>query len=193
MFDLFFGLPLHPLVVHSFVVLTPLVALLGLVYVVWPRRRRGLRWPLLVGALVVGVVAVVTRLSGEAMRDRLYPMLAPGGPTSGTQSVWLHSEIAGIAAIVAGLWALVTIVAVWFVLKPVPGAGAEGVGAGGASDARGRARWTVPQLVCGGVVGLGALVVIGWAIAAGHTGAVAVWSEVPGIAAGEFAAGVRPA
>ena len=40
------GLPLHPLVVHAVVVLSPLAALGGLLYAAVPRWRWWLRWPL---------------------------------------------------------------------------------------------------------------------------------------------------
>lgn len=62
------GLPLHPLVVHAAVVLTPLAALLAIAYAV-PAWRDRLRWPLLAGA-VVAVGAVVTAyLTGNHFRQ----------------------------------------------------------------------------------------------------------------------------
>ena len=49
------GLPLHPLTVHATVVLVPLLALLGVLFVI-PRIREWARWPL-------GLVAVAAAAS----------------------------------------------------------------------------------------------------------------------------------
>ena len=63
------GLPLHALVVHGAVVLTPLAALAALVYLVPGRWRDWLRWPVAVGA-VIAVGAVWTAyLTGEDLVD----------------------------------------------------------------------------------------------------------------------------
>lgn len=70
MFDHFRGLPLHPLVVHAAVVLLPVVALLGVLFIL-PRWRARLRWPLLVGTLASLLVVYVARESGFALRSEL--------------------------------------------------------------------------------------------------------------------------
>jgi uncharacterized membrane protein len=65
----FNGLPLHALVVHAAVVLTPLAAVAALVYVVPGRWRDWLRWPVAVAA-VIAVGAVWTAyLTGEDLVD----------------------------------------------------------------------------------------------------------------------------
>lgn len=174
MFDLFLGLPLHPLMVHSFVVLAPLAALLVIVYALAPRLRRGLRWPTLVAALVVGVIAIVTRQSGEAFRDRLFPLLASGGPTPAVESVWVHTQLAGAAGIITAVWALGVIIVVWFFVSPLPRPTH--------ADAHPRRRWTLAEIIGVSLLGLSSIVVIVWAIIAGHTGATATWGAVPGIA-----------
>jgi len=61
------GLPLHPLVVHAVVVLSPLTAATGLVYAVVARWRWLLRWPLVVLALATFVTAGVAVMAGEAL------------------------------------------------------------------------------------------------------------------------------
>ena len=61
------GLPLHPLVVHAAVVLTPLAALLSIAYVV-PGWRDRLRWPVLVGTLVAVGAVVAAYLTGNHFR-----------------------------------------------------------------------------------------------------------------------------
>lgn len=62
------GIPLHPLVVHAAVVLTPLAVLLALASLL-PRWRDRLRWPVLAGALVAGGSVVAAYLSGTSFRD----------------------------------------------------------------------------------------------------------------------------
>jgi uncharacterized membrane protein len=62
------GLPLHVLVVHAAVVLTPLAGLAALGYAVVPRWRDWLRWPVVV-AVVVAVGAIwLAYLSGDDFR-----------------------------------------------------------------------------------------------------------------------------
>lgn len=59
------GLPLHPLVVHAAVVLTPLAALAAIAYVAVPRYRDLLRWPTLVLAVVAFLAIWAAYLTGN--------------------------------------------------------------------------------------------------------------------------------
>ncbi|KRA25910.1 hypothetical protein ASD65_05030 [Microbacterium sp. Root61] len=70
------GLPLHPLIVHVVVVLTPLTVLALLLGTFWPaaRRRLGLVTPL--AALAVLVLVPITVLAGESLRDEVGPIPA---------------------------------------------------------------------------------------------------------------------
>lgn len=63
------GLPLHPLLVHATVVLTPLTALALGVSAAWPAalRRIGLALPL--ASVLVAVLVPITVLAGEALAD----------------------------------------------------------------------------------------------------------------------------
>ncbi|RLV50992.1 hypothetical protein D9V37_03425 [Nocardioides mangrovicus] len=67
----FNGIPLHPLVVHAAVVLTPLAALLCLVFALVPRWRWAVRWPALVVSVLGFAAIYVAYLSGEDLEDRL--------------------------------------------------------------------------------------------------------------------------
>ncbi len=65
------GLPLHPLVIHAAVVLTPLAAALVVAFAVLPRHRWLTRWPA-VATTVVALGAVwVSRFSGNTLADDL--------------------------------------------------------------------------------------------------------------------------
>jgi hypothetical protein len=66
-FDLIFGLPVHPLVVHSAVVLVPLVAFAGLAMSYIPRYGK----VVLIFALVAQVSLFAAKLSGESFEERL--------------------------------------------------------------------------------------------------------------------------
>lgn len=99
------GLPLHALVVHSAVVLTPLSALAGLGYGLVPRWRDYLRWPLVV-AVVLSLVSVwVAYLSGE----QLVEANQYGGPLA--ELVETHEERAEVLRLVATAFAIVSVVA----------------------------------------------------------------------------------
>jgi hypothetical protein len=64
------GLPLHPLIVHAVLVLTPLTVLALVLGAVWPaaRRRLGIVTPL--GALAVLVLVPITEAAGRSLAER---------------------------------------------------------------------------------------------------------------------------
>lgn len=77
----FFGLPVHPLVVHAAVVLLPLVALGALVISVSARARKTLGWLVVLGSLVAAGAVVGARITGESLA---------GGTTGGTGALATH-------------------------------------------------------------------------------------------------------
>lgn len=87
MFDTVLGLPVHPLVVHAVVVLAPVAALLILLFAVSARFRAwsGVLTPVV--ATLAFAAALVAKLSGEELRERL------GG---GGDLVADHAELGGI-------------------------------------------------------------------------------------------------
>jgi hypothetical protein len=62
------GLPLHPLVVHGAVVLTPLAALAAIAFALVPRWRYILRWPTAAAAVVAFVTLYVAKQSGHNLK-----------------------------------------------------------------------------------------------------------------------------
>lgn len=64
------GLPAHALLVHAIVVLTPLVALLGILCAFWPAARRRFVWLVLVLAAVNLALTPLTVEAGEWLYDR---------------------------------------------------------------------------------------------------------------------------
>ena len=66
------GLPLHPLVVHGVVVLLPLMAVLTVLVAALARLSRG-AWPVVAGNVVVTLMALVAKESGERLQAS-YPV-----------------------------------------------------------------------------------------------------------------------
>ncbi|WP_193598373.1 DUF2231 domain-containing protein [Microbacterium sp. YJN-G] len=63
------GLPLHPLLVHAAVVLTPLTAVAVALAALWPVARRRLGYAPPIAALLVAGLVPLTVLAGEALAD----------------------------------------------------------------------------------------------------------------------------
>jgi len=70
-FETFFGLPLHPLVVHAAVVFIPLLILGALAYALVPRLRPRIGWVVALLAVIAPLSALLSKLSGDAFRARL--------------------------------------------------------------------------------------------------------------------------
>ncbi len=70
-FETFFGLPLHPLVIHAAVVFIPLLIVAALVYVLAPQARAKLYWAVAVLGVVAPLSALFAKLSGDAFRIRI--------------------------------------------------------------------------------------------------------------------------
>ncbi|MER7134309.1 DUF2231 domain-containing protein [Streptosporangium saharense] len=69
MFDEILGLPVHPLIVHAAVVLTPLLVALSVVYALVTRTRAVLAWAVAGLAVAVPVAVLAARQSGQALRS----------------------------------------------------------------------------------------------------------------------------
>lgn len=113
------GLPLHPLVVHAAVVLTPMAVLLVIAYAVAPRHRWLTRWPAVVLSLGALGAVFVARLSGEALLDA-----RPGLETL----VEVHEERAELLMILMLAFTALVLVAAWTLGGPsslASGAGAR--------------------------------------------------------------------
>ena len=70
-FETFFGLPLHPLVIHAAVVFIPLLILGALAYVLVPRIRHRIGWAVVILAVVAPLSAFAAKLTGDAFRARI--------------------------------------------------------------------------------------------------------------------------
>ena len=103
------GLPLHVLVVHAAVVLTPIAGLAAVGYAVVPRWRDWLRWPLVVAVVAaVGAVWLAFFSGGTSATTRRFAT-ATGEFADKLEK---HEDLGGILRWVASGFALVTLAAV---------------------------------------------------------------------------------
>lgn len=112
MFGSFNHLPVHALVVHGAVVITPVAALLGLAFL-RPSWRMALRWPLVAATALATVTVFVARQSGKVLEDALGDQI--NGNVTG-KVVNRHQELANQLQI----WLLVMLAVVIVVALVLP-------------------------------------------------------------------------
>src|ERR671920_385700 len=98
------GLPLHPLVIHAAVAVTPLAVFLAVVFAVRPQWRYLTRWPTGIAAILALGAIWVARLSGNALVD--------SRPELG-QLVETHQDRGNVLSLLIILFTVVVGVAVW--------------------------------------------------------------------------------
>lgn len=159
MFDQFFGLPLHPFVVHATVVLLPLSAAVALAYAAVSSWRWLLRWPLVVVSVLAPALTWVTVQSGFAFKDQ-----------TGLDSALIqaHQQRATTLLMFTFAFGLVGLLAAYAMGGPsrlVSGAG-ERRGAGTASQAG-----------VGVLLAAASVLVLVWVVLTGDAGARAAWEQ----------------
>lgn len=109
------GVPLHPLVIHAAVVLTPLAALTALGYCL-PSWRDRLRWPLVVLAAISLVSVWVAFLSGEDLREARFATAAgPFAERLDDHESWAERLRVGVT-----VFAVLAFVTAWFHTRTGP-------------------------------------------------------------------------
>ena len=153
------GLPLHPLIVHAVVVLTPLTVLALLLGTFWPTARRRLGIVTTLAALLVLVLVPVTVAAGKSLAAALGPI--PAVARHQAFGEMLLPWVIGLFVVAAAQWA-------WYRF------GDENV----RRDRPGVARGFVIALGAAAViVGIGTLVTV---VLIGDSGARAVWGGLLG-------------
>lgn len=107
----FAGLPLHVLLVHAVIVVTPLVALALVLIAAWPAARRVLWLPVLIGAALLLPLGLFTIEAGKWLEQRVPPAPLIQEHTAQGEDIvpWLIALLV-LAAVVAG-WALFELIA----------------------------------------------------------------------------------
>ena len=165
MFDTFFGLPLHPFIVHATEIIVPLAALLVVLTAVWPRSRRWAGYLPLGVSLVALVLVPISTQSGERLEERV----------GENDLIETHAALAdGLLPWMIGL-VVVAGALLWWNLREKRArlAGSDEADASGA--ARPRPRWVPIVLIVLALVVAGGTTV--QAVLIGHSGATAVWTE----------------
>ncbi len=148
--DTFNGLPLHVLVVHAAVILTPLAALLALA-LVRPSWREKLRWPAAGAVFAAWLLVWLARASGTALATSIQGQLK--GTPAGA-AVMKHQAFANRLNVVLFTLVVVVVLFAWLLPKLARPAGAVGAV----------------------VVAVLALMVLGLVAQTGEQGARAAWN-----------------
>ncbi|MEU8237057.1 DUF2231 domain-containing protein [Actinoplanes missouriensis] len=110
-FDQVNGLPVHILVLHAAVIFVPLLALGSVVYAVVARWRAKMGWAVAILAVVAPIAAVVTKVSGTELYNRLLGqgMSGPGKEilddhmNYGTITMWLSIALGVVSLVLVAL------------------------------------------------------------------------------------------
>lgn len=161
MFDTFFGLPLHPLVVHATEVIVPLAALLVVLTAAWPRFRRWSGYLTLAVTVVALILVPISKESGERLEARVPE----------TELIETHAELAdGLLPWVIGL-VVVAGALLWWNIREKR---AKAAASHSSDEPKRGLRWVPVTLLILALVVAGGTTV--QAILIGHSGATAVWS-----------------
>ena len=143
------GLPLHVLVVHATVVLTPLAALVAVAYATWPKYRDRLRWPTAAAAVIAVGLVWAAYLSGNNFFSSPRFEHFSGALLD---KIHTHQNYARTLRWIATAFGAVTLVAVWLHSRTGPA-----------------------RAVLGALVVVGAVLTLVWTFLTGEAGTRAVW------------------
>lgn len=167
MFEEFLGIPAHPLIIHAPVVFVPLLALLAAAYGFIRIARSHTRWVLGLLAVVAPLSALLAKLSGDALFDR---MDRRGLITEGFYPVLENHQNLGTTTMYATI--VLGVLTLGMVYLVPPGYHSAG-GTGGAGRTR------VPMVLVLRVLVLAAAVVsVFYVVRTGDSGAHAVWEGI---------------
>jgi len=107
----FTGLPLHVLLVHAVIVLTPLVGVALVVIAAWPGARRVLWVPVLFAAAVLLPLGLITIEAGKWLEVRVPPAPLIQQHTAKGEDIipWLIALL--VVAVLVSAWAVIELVA----------------------------------------------------------------------------------
>ena len=121
--DTFNGLPLHVLVVHAAVIVTPAAALAALA-LVRPSWRMRLRWPVAIALAVAWLLVWLARASGEALQLAMGDLLSANKAVAAALDT--HITLANKLNYVLFVLLAVTVLFAWLLPKLPHAAGTVG-------------------------------------------------------------------
>lgn len=152
-------MPFHVVIAHIAVIVAPLTALIALVYAVRPAVRRGMRWPLVVGAAASVTLTVMAADAGETLWKSL-KSAAEARSLTLPVTVWAHAHGSDVFTLSVVALAILAVAFAWWLLRP----------------GRTQTVWTVVAAVLLSISALATLVTTGIVLAQAMT---AVWSQHP--------------
>ncbi len=159
------GLPLHALVVHAAVVLTPTAAVLVAVFAVRDRWRWLTRWPALLATVASLGALLLAKYSGTALlQSRQYLLQSPVIAAR----IHTHQTRANQLVLVMLLFTVLTVVGGWALGGPSPLVSGRGAHEG---------RVVALSRVLPAALVVGAVAVLVWVVLTGDAGARAVWGR----------------
>jgi hypothetical protein len=152
-------MPLHVVIAHLAVIVAPLTALVALTYAVRPPARRGMRWPLVLGAAVSITLTIWAADAGDTLWKSL-KTAAEGRGTTLPPTVWAHAHGSDLFTVAVVALAITVLALVWWLLRP----------------GRTQTVWAVVAAVLLGLAAIATLVTAGIVLDQAMT---AVWSTQP--------------
>jgi uncharacterized membrane protein len=157
-FDTFFGVPIHPLLIHFAVVLVVLAAGLAILVVLLPGQRRRFAGPMVLLSAAAALAALATAQSGRVLSDRL-GLGSPG--TDGEAPIATHQTWGTVTSYLAVGLAVAALLWFW-----------RGRTRSGQRSATGGSPvWAVLLVVT-------ALASVAGVVVTGHIGAELVWGDI---------------
>lgn len=123
-------MPVHVIAGHLVIIAAPLSVLLALVYALWPRARAGVRWPLLVSAVLSFALAVWAEVLGSDLYHRLEQ--SGSAPPGAVAQAYLHAKAGDLLTVSTLVLAVLVAVLVFWRLSPrrAPAGGPHAIAAG---------------------------------------------------------------
>lgn len=108
-------MPLHVVAGHLVIIAAPIAVLLALVYALRPAARAGMRWPLLVAAVLTFGLAAWAAVGGSDFYGEL--KAGAGGPSEVART-YLHAKAGDLLTVATLVLAVVVVALVFWLLSP---------------------------------------------------------------------------